>query len=94
MIIYIPIYTKPKLFRIIAVHPIIIAETMATLLVLENSMIESSPLVKLLVAEYFKVKQPEDIEIRIKHKNKADGKKTTQCLSIFFKIEKRPRNKT
>ena len=53
-------------------------------------MIESNPLVKLLVAEYFKVKQPEDIEIQINNYQKVMDRKRQNAYQYFLKPKSDP----
>ena len=53
-------------------------------------MIESNPLVKMLVAEHFKVKQPEGIEIQINSYQKLMERKGHNAYQYFLKSKSDP----
>ena len=61
-----------------------------TTLVVDNSMIESNPLVKMLIAEYFKVKHPEDIEAQINNYQKMMERKRQNAYQYFLKSKTDP----
>ena len=53
-------------------------------------MIESNPLLKLLVAEYFKVRKAEDIEIQINNYQKLMERKRHNAYQYFLKSKSNP----